>query len=123
MQGDFNVWLPLGKSHFMKRPVPGHVRAVPELSPGDARSIDIRYGLEPIIDLSVPADDGSASSPLQFHSVQCPYCGEYFDTQLDATAGSARYVEDCQVCCQTIDFNLEVDSAGLFVALSTSRSD
>ena len=115
--------LQLGKSHLMKRPVSEHKQFIPDLNPGDARSIDIRYGLEPVIDLSSPADDSSALSSLQFHSIQCPYCGENFDTQLDTTSGSARYVEDCQICCQPIEFNLEVDSAGVFVALSTLRSD
>jgi len=107
----------------MKRPVSERKPRMPDLNPGDARSIDVRYGLEPVIDLSSPAGDRSASGALQFHSVQCPYCGENFDTQLDTTSGSARYVEDCQVCCQPIEFNLEVDSAGDFVELSTLRSD
>jgi hypothetical protein len=93
------------------------------VNPGDARSIDIRYGLEPVIELDSPAYDGSASGSLQFHSIQCPYCGERFDSQLDTTSGSACYVEDCQVCCQPIEFKLEVDSAGMFVALATLRSD
>ena len=60
---------------------------------------------------------------VQFHLVQCPYCGEGFETQLDTSSGSARYVEDCQVCCQPIEFSLEVDDAGALVALSTQRSD
>ena len=107
----------------MKRLVSRSKPLVPAAAPGDARSIDIRYGLEPVLDPGSPADGGSDTSILQTHAVQCPYCGESFDTQLDLTAGSASYVEDCQVCCQPIEFNLEVDSAGVFAGLSTLRSD
>jgi hypothetical protein len=55
--------------------------------------------------------------------VQCPYCGESFETQVDTSSGSARYVEDCQICCQPIEFSLEVDHAGVLQALTTLRSD
>lgn len=107
----------------MKRPVSRHKPLAPDAAPGDARSIDIRYGLEPVLDLDSRVDDDCAASSLHIHTVQCPYCGESFDTQLDLTAGSASYVEDCQVCCQPIEFNLEVDSAGDFAGLSTLRGD
>jgi hypothetical protein len=30
---------------------------------------------------------------------------------------------DCQICCQPIEFSLEVDHAGVFQSLSTQRSD
>ena len=89
----------------------------------DAQRIDVQYGLEPVIELGPSADQGGASCGLQFHPVQCPYCGESFETPLDTSSGSAGYVEDCQVCCQPIEFSLEVDHAGALVALSTSRSD
>ena len=46
-----------------------------------------------------------------WHLLECPYCGESFETPVDASSGSARYVEDCQICCQPIEFNLEVDHA------------
>jgi hypothetical protein len=89
----------------------------------DAQSIDLQYGLEPVIELGRPVDEDGALGGLQFHPVQCPYCGESFETPLDTSAGSARYVEDCQVCCQPIEFSLEVDHAGALVALSIARSD
>jgi hypothetical protein len=107
----------------MKRPTPRNQRARPDLQPDDAQSIDARYGLEPVIEPGLSADDGGTSGSVQFHLVQCPYCGESFETQIDTSSGSARYVEDCQVCCRPIDFSLEVDPAGALVALSTLRSD
>jgi Cysteine-rich CPXCG len=107
----------------MKQPVPGKQPPKPDVILSDAQSIDKQYGLEPVIDPSLSADDGGAQDGVQFHLVQCPYCGESFETQVDTSSGSARYVEDCQICCQPIEFSLEVDHAGVLQALSTLRSD
>jgi Cysteine-rich CPXCG len=107
----------------MKRPIPDNQRPKPDLSLRDAQSIDAQYGLEPVIEFSASADAGDASSGAHFHLVQCPYCGESFETQLDTSSGSARYIEDCQVCCRPIEFDLEVDHAGALVALSAVCSD
>jgi hypothetical protein len=107
----------------MKQPVPGKQPPKPDVILSDAQSIDEQYGLEPVIGPSLSADDGGAQDGVQFHLVQCPYCGESFETQVDTSSGSARYVEDCQICCQPIEFSLEVDHAGVLQALSTLRSD
>jgi hypothetical protein len=107
----------------MKRPVPGKPPPKPEANLIYAQSIDVQYGLEPVIDLSSFADGGGGPGGLQFHPVECPYCGERFETQFDTSSGCARYVEDCQICCQPIEFSLEVDHAGTLRRLSTVRSD
>ncbi len=44
--------------------------------------------------------------PVQ--DVQCPYCGEFFAAFLDLSQGTTTYTEDCQVCCQPIQFHVEV---------------
>ena len=106
----------------MRRPIPGKQLTKRAVKPSDAHSIDVQYGLEPVIDPGVPAD-GGAPGGTQFHLVECPYCGESFETPVDTSAGSARYVEDCQICCQPIEFNLEVDHGGVLKSLSTLRSD
>jgi hypothetical protein len=107
----------------MKRRIPGKQLPEPDSTVGDARSIDVQYGLEPVIDPSVSSDDGGGTGGMQFHLVECPYCGESFETPVDTSSGSARYVEDCQICCQPIEFSLEVDHAGQLRSLSTSRGD
>ena len=85
------------------------------------RDIDATYGLEPVFD---PASgDRPGAGGGEFHLVECPYCGESFETLLDLSAGSASYIEDCQVCCQPIEFKVEVDHAGALVALTLERSD
>ncbi len=107
----------------MKRRTSGGQPPRREVIPDDAPDIDLLYGLEPVFEPGLSARDNGAPAGVQFHLVQCPYCGEGFETQLDTSSGSARYVEDCQVCCQPIEFSLEVDDAGALVALSTQRSD
>lgn len=37
--------------------------------------------------------------------IDCPYCGVSFTTNIDCSAGSQTYIEDCQICCQPIEFN------------------
>jgi hypothetical protein len=55
--------------------------------------------------------------------VECPYCGEGFDTLADCSAGSQRYVEDCPVCCNPIEFEIDVDGAGGLIGVTTRRGD
>jgi cysteine-rich CPXCG protein len=81
--------------------------------------IDALYGLEPAIDS--PSIDSSPSA--EFVTVNCPYCGEAFETQADASAGSCTYVEDCQVCCQPIEMELHVDENGKLGELIARRGD
>ena len=83
----------------------------------DSDAIDRLYGLEPVFE---PEDDGSAGL-TQFVTVQCPYCGESFETAVDPSAGSFQYVEDCQVCCQPIELEGEVDEAGTLISVTAAR--
>lgn len=54
--------------------------------------------------------------------VHCPYCGEPIDIYVDDSAGSQRYIEDCQVCCRPIDVAVSVDADGdLQVQVSTEN--
>jgi hypothetical protein len=94
-------------------------RVAPVPDPKEARRIDERYGLEPVFE---PGDaEAGASGTAQFQSLPCPYCGEVFELLLDLSAGSARYVEDCQICCQPIELDIEVDHAGALVGLTAQR--
>ena len=44
-----------------------------------------------------------------FVEIRCPYCGEFQQTDVDISAGSQDYWQDCQVCCCPILFELTVD--------------
>jgi hypothetical protein len=54
--------------------------------------------------------------------VQCPYCGEVISLFVDDSAGSQRYIEDCQVCCRPIVVSVDVDDEGA-VAVDARRED
>jgi hypothetical protein len=56
-------------------------------------------------------------------SVQCPYCGETFETEIDASGGSQEYVEDCYVCCRPIVFRIEAGPDGELISVETEREN
>ena len=56
-------------------------------------------------------------------AVDCPYCGEPFETDVDTSAGNQDYIEDCPVCCRPIEFHLETGLDNKVVSLSTRRDD
>jgi hypothetical protein len=107
----------------MKRSTIDRLRSRLDANVSDEQRIDAQYGLEPVIDVNASGDHGGNSGSVQFHVIECPYCGEHFETSVDTSAGSAHYVEDCQICCQPIDFQLEVDHDGVIQGLSTLRCE
>ena len=60
---------------------------------------------------------------LEFAVVTCPYCGEEFETGVDVSAGSTRYIEDCAVCCKPIEMHVQVDAQGALAAVDARRAD
>jgi hypothetical protein len=94
----------------------------PRLGPETSRDIDALYGLEPVYEPDATST-AERREGTQFERVQCPYCGEQFETQLDLSAGSAQYVEDCQVCCQPIEMGVEIADDGSLVQLRARRGD
>lgn len=86
--------------------------------PLDAREIDALYGLEPAFEPGAEASPGLTS----FVTVQCPYCGESFDTAVDWSAGPFRYIEDCHVCCQPIELAGDVDGDGAPLGVTAAQA-
>lgn len=84
-------------------------------------AIDELYGLEPVYRPDYSVGDGV--EPTRFVVVQCPYCAEHFETQIDLTAGSFTYIEDCQICCQPIELYIEITGAGRLRTVSARRTD
>ena len=96
----------------------------PRSTPFDDAAIDALYGLEPVIDpASEAATTGSDREAVQFTTIQCPYCGEPFETSIDASAGSTSYIEDCQICCRPIEIGLTVEADGALSSVNARRSD
>ncbi|MBV1871287.1 MAG: CPXCG motif-containing cysteine-rich protein [Gammaproteobacteria bacterium] len=44
--------------------------------------------------------------------VSCPYCGEAIEVLIDHQEAGHQYIEDCQVCCKPIIFNVALGSLG-----------
>ena len=55
--------------------------------------------------------------------IDCPYCGEPFDIEIDCSAGGQQYVEDCTVCCQPILVTSNCDSDGNLLGVTTRREN
>jgi hypothetical protein len=60
---------------------------------------------------------------LEEQSITCPYCGEAIEVLIDPQDAGDEYIEDCQVCCKPIVFNVTVDSmGGLYVFVRDENS-
>ena len=40
------------------------------------------------------------------HFFQCPYCWEEISVLLDPSVSRQTYIEDCEICCNPIEFNV-----------------
>ncbi len=60
---------------------------------------------------------------LEPQTVQCPHCGETFETNIDTSGGNQEYIEDCQVCCRPIVFRLTIDTDGRLRDFETRRDN
>ena len=56
------------------------------------------------------------------HYFTCPFCGETISMLVDLSVPAQRYVEDCEVCCQPIELDVQVDDAVL-VRFDAIRND
>jgi hypothetical protein len=105
----------------MQRLPPDKPRLCSDLT--DSERIDALYGLEPVLEPGGIGSAGAESGAISVQSVECPYCGETFETSVDLSAGSSSYVEDCQVCCQPIEFAVAVGDGGELLHLTAARGD
>lgn len=56
-------------------------------------------------------------------TLDCPYCGESFESSVDLSAGGQSYVEDCWVCCRPLVVQFSVGVDGSLQQLDVSRDD
>lgn len=59
---------------------------------------------------------------LESTAVQCPYCGEVFEVLVDGSVPRQRYIEDCEVCCRPIQFDVTIGPCGE-ISLAVARED
>lgn len=67
--------------------------------------------------------DAGAHPLVQGLELQCPYCGEPFPLELDASEGAGEQVEDCGVCCRPVTVRWELAANGYTVAARALRED
>jgi len=60
---------------------------------------------------------------LKERKEQCPYCGEFIDVLIDCSVSHQNYIEDCQVCCQPITFDVTVDVDGNLTVFLLSENE
>ena len=60
---------------------------------------------------------------LQAHAVQCPYCWETFEILVDCSVPHQEYIEDCEVCCRPIQFDVSVAEDGMIFVAATHEND
>ena len=55
--------------------------------------------------------------------IDCPYCWESICVLLNPEDLGENYIEDCQVCCQPIEFFITQDGLGELKALVSADSE
>lgn len=60
---------------------------------------------------------------LEARKVQCPYCGETIDILIDGSIPDQNYIEDCQVCCRPINFDVSIDHDGDISVVVTNENE
>ncbi|MFL0804926.1 MAG: CPXCG motif-containing cysteine-rich protein [Agarilytica sp.] len=48
----------------------------------------------------------------ELQKIYCPYCGEIIEIVVENSDEPQHYIEDCQVCCRPIHFNVTGDGFG-----------
>jgi len=55
--------------------------------------------------------------------IDCPYCGERFVSLVDTSIEQQEYVEDCQICCSPIVFEVKIDTISDEITVTTRREN
>ena len=46
---------------------------------------------------------------MDTHQIHCPSCGEPLEILVDPSVRRQGYIEDCQVCCRPMTFQVTID--------------
>ncbi len=52
--------------------------------------------------------------------VQCPFCWETFELEVDTLQGSYETIEDCTVCCRPMNLRIECEPGELLSVESSA---
>ncbi|ACV27132.1 CPXCG motif-containing cysteine-rich protein [Kangiella koreensis] len=56
-------------------------------------------------------------------TIYCPYCGEPQTILIDPSIMQQSYIEDCQICCRPIEFQVQVSADGEDVSIVTGTDN
>ena len=56
------------------------------------------------------------------HHFTCPYCFEFALKLIDFSIKSQNFIEDCEVCCNPIEFNVELQN-GIIISFEAIKLD
>jgi hypothetical protein len=62
-------------------------------------------------------------SELAENFIGCPYCGERISVLVDTSVMQQQYVEDCEVCCRPIVFEVSIGIDGAIAVLASSENE
>lgn len=54
-------------------------------------------------------------------TVQCPYCGQNCEVELDATVAHQQFTTDCEVCCRPFSVQAECELGEVVSAHATEE--
>ncbi len=60
---------------------------------------------------------------IETRKIHCPYCGESIDVLVDCSIEHQSYIEDCQVCCRPIEFDVTVGHDGEPLVVVTHENE
>ncbi len=66
---------------------------------------------------------GHLMNDLEERKEHCPYCGEAIDILIDCSVPHQNYIEDCQVCCRPITFDVTVELDGELTVLLLNENE
>ena len=42
-------------------------------------------------------------------TIQCPFCGQSFELEIDTSVASQRFVTDCEICCRPFEVSAQCE--------------
>jgi len=58
---------------------------------------------------------------LETRDMQCPYCGESIEIDIEPMDEDQTFIEDCSVCCRPIQYKVSHSDEGVDVVAEKSE--
>lgn len=66
-------------------------------------------------------DDFSSLHDEQEYFFMCPYCWQEISMLLDTSVTHQRYIEDCEICCNPIEIDYQIDRDGFIASFTANK--